>query len=375
VDFASVTDVLGYHRGMLADEPRTASFRRAIGEVVRAGDVVVDLGTGTGILAMFAARAGAERVYAIEQGPVGLLARELIAANGLADRVTVVPGISYDVSLPERADVLISETLWNFGLGEGMLGFVADARERFLKPGATIIPATVALHVAPATAEDLWTRVAWPEECYGIDYSTARSYALNNLYQAEASENAFLAPSEVFTEVELGTTDARDISGTAAFTCRAGTVHGLIGFFSSSLSPSIDLTNGPPKQTPSWAHTFMPLEQPLEIADGQRLEIRVETTANGSVWRWRTDAGDGNVFDQSTMWGFPLDFGSLKRRNNAAQPVVSRRGEAYAAALRAMDGQRPLSAIERDLAQAFPDVFTSPRQVTEFVRDIADEHA
>src|SRR3954447_26444753 len=360
---------------MLADEPRTDSFRRAIAEVVRAGDVVVDLGTGTGILAMFAAKAGAERVYAIEQGPVGLLARELIAANGLADRVTVVPGISYDVALPERADVLISETLWNFGLGEGMLGFVADARDRFLKPGARVIPATVALHVAPASAEELWTRVSWPDECYDIDYSTVRSYAVNNLYQAEASENALLASPEILTEVDLATTDARDVSGTASFATRVGTIHGLIGFFSSGLAPSVDLTNGPPKQTPSWSHTFMPLEQPLEVSEGQKLEVRVETTANGCVWRWRTDAGDGRVFDQSTMWGFPMDLDALQRRSDSTQPVVSRRGEAYATALRAMDGRRPLADIERALNAAFPDVFTSPRQASEFVRDIADEHA
>ena len=70
------------HRTMICDRVRTDAFRRAIDAVVRPGDVVLDVGAGTGLLSLFAARAGASRVYAVEQTTVAVLAQELAAANG-----------------------------------------------------------------------------------------------------------------------------------------------------------------------------------------------------------------------------------------------------------------------------------------------------
>ena len=73
------------HRTMIRDRVRTDAFRRAIDSVVRPGDVVLDVGAGSGTLSVFAARAGAARVYAVEQTSVAVLAQDLIAANGRYD--------------------------------------------------------------------------------------------------------------------------------------------------------------------------------------------------------------------------------------------------------------------------------------------------
>ena len=99
------------HIAMLNDRRRTASFLAAIRRVVRPGDVVVDVGTGTGVLAIAAAQAGAARVYAVEATGIGKLAEANFRANGLQDRITLVPGWSMQVTLPERADVLVSEVI------------------------------------------------------------------------------------------------------------------------------------------------------------------------------------------------------------------------------------------------------------------------
>ena len=131
------------HRTMICDRVRTDAFRRAIDAVVRPGDVVLDVGAGTGILSLFAARAGAARVYAVEQTTVAVLAQELAAANGVADIVHVIQGDIMDVELPEHVDVIVSEWLGGFGIDEGMLVPVITARDRWLKPGGTMIPRSV----------------------------------------------------------------------------------------------------------------------------------------------------------------------------------------------------------------------------------------
>ena len=128
------------HRTMICDRVRTGAFRRAIDAVVRPGDIVLDLGAGTGILSMFAARAGAARVYAVERTTVAVLAQELAATNGVAEIVQVIHGDIMDIELPERVDVIVSEWLGGFGIDEGMLVPVIAARDRWLKPGGIIDP-------------------------------------------------------------------------------------------------------------------------------------------------------------------------------------------------------------------------------------------
>ena len=131
------------HRTMICDRVRTEAFRRAIDAVVRPGDVVLDVGAGSGILSMFAARAGAARVYAVERTTVAVIAQELAAANRLEDVIHVIQGDMMDIELPERVDVIVSEWLGGFGIDEGMLPPVIAARERWLKPGGAMIPRAV----------------------------------------------------------------------------------------------------------------------------------------------------------------------------------------------------------------------------------------
>ena len=136
------------HRTMIRDRVRTEAFRRAIDSAVRPGDIVLDVGAGSGILSLFAARAGAARVYAVEQTSVAVLAQELATANGVAEVVRVIQGDVTDVELPERVDVIVSEWLGGFGIDEGMLVPVITARDRWLKPGGVMIPDSVTAWVA-----------------------------------------------------------------------------------------------------------------------------------------------------------------------------------------------------------------------------------
>ena len=127
-------DAADVHIRMLEDVPRTHAFREALRCCVRPDDIVVDVGTGTGILAALAAQAGAAHVYAIERSPnTAKLAQAFFAANGLGDRITVIEGASNEVCLPRKANVMVSEVVGNDPLDEGIIQTTQDAIARLLR--------------------------------------------------------------------------------------------------------------------------------------------------------------------------------------------------------------------------------------------------
>ena len=142
------------HARMLHDEHRTGDFLAALVAVVRPGDVVLDIGTGSGVLAVGAARAGARRVYAVEASDIADVSEQVFAANGVTDRVTLVRGWSRQIELPEPADLLVAEIIGNAPLEEEILETMLDARRRLLKPDARLIPHCLTLLARPLRLPD-----------------------------------------------------------------------------------------------------------------------------------------------------------------------------------------------------------------------------
>src|SRR5262245_60493493 len=133
------------HAVMLNDRARTRAFIDGIASAVRPGDVALDIGTGTGVLALAAARAGARRVYAIEATSMADVAEQNARANGMSDRITVIRGRSTDVNLPEKVDVIVTEMIGHHALGEGLIEVVNDAMSRFGHAGTRVVPEGVEL--------------------------------------------------------------------------------------------------------------------------------------------------------------------------------------------------------------------------------------
>lgn len=136
------------HEEMLKDSVRTESYRRAImAPGICKGKVVLDVGCGTGILSMFAVKAGAKHVYAIDCATIIDQAREIARANGMADKITFIKGKVEEVDVPEKVDVLISEWMGYFLMYESMLQSVIFARDKWLKPGGLVLPDKCTLYM------------------------------------------------------------------------------------------------------------------------------------------------------------------------------------------------------------------------------------
>ena len=195
---------LDSHLSMLFDTVRLDAFRRAIDATVSPGDVVVDVGCGTGVLSFMACEAGARRVHAIEGAPILDVARELAVANGFDDRIEFVEGWSIDVDLPEPADVLISETIGSAGLDEGIVAWTADARQRLLKPGAPVIPAVLRLWVVPVQmADDHALITDWLDTGLPYDLGPAHRRAAQSLWFTRVEPDHLLGQPELALDVDL----------------------------------------------------------------------------------------------------------------------------------------------------------------------------
>src|SRR3989442_1056074 len=132
--------MLDFYRSLIDDRVRTNAYREALQRTVKPGDVVVDLGSGTGILALLALEAGARRVFAIEKSHAADALRFLVRRLGHADRIEVLHEQSTKVGISEPADVLVTETMGMFGFDQPIVGAVLDARKRLLRPDAPAIP-------------------------------------------------------------------------------------------------------------------------------------------------------------------------------------------------------------------------------------------
>lgn len=243
------------HRTMIRDRVRTEAFQHAINTVVRPGDVVLDVGAGSGILSLFAARAGAARVYAVERTPIAGLAEQLAAANDLADTVTVIHGDVTEIDLPEPVDVIVSEWLGGFGIDEGMLPPVIAARDRWLKPGGVMIPHTVTAWTALVHDRHLADMVEFlRENPFGVKLEVLVEDTVNEIIYSGSFRH--LAADDLRSERRpLWTTTTDRIrleQAQAAHEAEVmlpvhdrGTANALALWFSAELAPGTSLSVGP----------------------------------------------------------------------------------------------------------------------------------
>jgi len=278
---------------MLEDRTRTQAFLRAIEKTVQPGDIVLDLGTGTGILALAAARAGAAHVYAVEAGHIGRSAQALFEANGMAHKITLISGWSASVNLPQLADVLVSEILGSRALSERILPITLDARKRLLKPEARLIPERLELWGLPVTvpSEVKDKRSYTPavlarwQDWYRFDFTPLQQFA-GQLVQVEAQGTAAwptLAPPIHLASIDLARFTSSELTTTVPFQiATAGKFDGFLVYFDLDVGAGEQLTTNPTRINSDchWLHPvwLMPLAFDVEV--GQRFQSTYSTASS-----------------------------------------------------------------------------------------------
>ena len=266
-------DSFPVHIRMLNDKARTLAFQKAIRATVEPHDIVLDIGTGNGILAATAAMAGAKHVYAVERTEFIEVARAVFKANGLADKITLIKGDSSNISLPEKATVLVSEIIGNDPFDEGILRTFNDANQRLLTADARVIPQSISLFAvaveAPAhkhnqlqiTKSNLHNWKEW----YGIDFSAFLDFNddrdVHKLSQKSAAVknwNLLSAPLELATiDLKNNNNKVEAIEKQLALSGN-GVLNGVLLYFETHLSEN-NVLSLHPNQVADSNHWSCPL--------------------------------------------------------------------------------------------------------------------
>lgn len=256
-------------RTMLADHVRTNSFRKAIGRIVKQGDVVIDVGAGTGILGMFAAKAGAKEVYLIENTPIIEHAKRFVDANNLSNQVKFFNGNAADFNENIRADVIVSEWIGFFLVEEYMFGAFASVRDKCLAKDGRVIPAEAAMYLAPI--EDAHAHFDhgigfWDSSPYGLDFTAAIDLQLQNATRVVTNidpRSLISDPQKLMTiDCKVDTMEKFHFETSGEFNVvRDGSMHGFVGYFELDLGANVTIDTSPFAKSTHWKQVYLPTLQ------------------------------------------------------------------------------------------------------------------
>jgi protein arginine N-methyltransferase 1 len=355
------------HAGYFRDSRKLSAYQQALDDVVRPGDVVVDLGAGTGLLGLMAARAGAGRVYMIDRGSILSAAQDVAERNGYGDRMVAVRGASTDVVLDEPADIVVCDQIGGFVYDAGVLEFFDDARRRMLKPHGTLIPSAFTFHVAPVSAPEPRADIdIWAGDPAGFDTAAVHRLAVNTEWRIEASQAKLLADPASIATIESSSLEP--VTGSVTYTFgEEASVDGLLGWFDAQLAPGVNLTNAPdaPDRMQRWCN-FYPLDRALDVLPGDVLVARVDVRPRSQhvSWtaEWTRDGKSLGRWRHSTLLGQFIAPDDLARLDDAAALELTSQGAAVSAALAAVDGRSSMRHIIDSVLQAHPDAFLDHRR-------------
>lgn len=369
---------------MIADRRRSNAFFRALQAAVRPGDVVLDIGTGVGTFAVAACRFGAARVYAIEPDNVISNGPVLAKANGCEDRITFIHGLSTDVDLPERADVIISDLRGMLPFLQGHIPSIVDARTRFLKPGGTLIAQRDEIWAAPVEAPERYadfTR-AWEQPVFGLDLTSLRSRSVQEWTGVHLDETTVIGEPQMTAELDYRTiTDPNMLGTVRSVITRDGVIHGIALWFDCHLAPGISFSAAPGPKT-IYGQVFFPLAKPVEVRGGELFEATIRAVLHESkyIWSWSSAvrALDGVTrasATQSTMANALPPIDTLRRGADSFVPHLSRAGQADRDILISFDGAHSLREIAHHVAARYPDQFVGWKEAFTRVAQLSHERA
>jgi protein arginine N-methyltransferase 1 len=290
---------LQVQEGMLADKTRVDIYHDAIAKHVQGGDVIIDLGTGTGILSFMAMSKSPARIYALEHGPVIEVAKAAAKENGYTN-IDFFKVNSRNFRLTEKVDIVLHEQMGPFLFDERMIENVVDLRERLLKNGGKILPSKFEWFIEPVKLRvEKTIPFAWECDIHGVCFKCLRNLTKDARAQyryrrltGEMVDYLLADPAPVWT-TDLETVAIVDQPHHIEFTRtvnRAGRLDGFCTYFNAIFDDELSFTTQPLKSaTQSWSIPLFRVEA-RQLSVGDRINFSLEMTdiadPDTYLWTW-----------------------------------------------------------------------------------------
>ncbi|HVH44482.1 MAG TPA: 50S ribosomal protein L11 methyltransferase [Labilithrix sp.] len=363
---------------MAADGVRMDAYSRALERLVKPGSIVLDIGAGTGIFSLLAARAGAARVHAVEPNPAIWVLAELARENGLADRITIHHATSYDLDLTEKADVIVSDLRGSLPVHEEHFAVLRDAKARLLAPSGVLLPARDDLYVSLFESDEIvgsLHRGAIGFEQRGWSAKAIRRSIFNmpTSDSGKLRSNDLVTTSACWSSITYGA-PAQPLEGTVELLPRRrGTAHGLAVWFAATIYDDLGFATEP-GTTMVYSRFVLPLLEPIAIDHDDRISVVLRVDEHGQRWAWDTKVTTNGQpkarFRQSSFFGAPTSPEALLRGSSSFKPHRSKRGDRVKDALALMDGSRTVAEIAKELPASLSSSHSPESATLEEVRDL-----
>ena len=369
---------------MIADVPRIEAYVSALRHAIKPDSVVVDLGCGPGFFAILACRLGARRVFAIEPSNVLQVGRDAAREYGFSDRIEFIQDFSTNVTLPEQADVIVSDLRGVLPLFQQSLTSIIDARTRFLRPGGILIPQADRLWAAVVEAPVRYADIVspWENNANGVVLNSARNLVVNLWAKGRVHPENLLGQPVVWAELNYRQLEEVNVCRNLSLpVARQGTAHGLSVWFDAELIDGVGFSNAPGDAELIYGQGFFPFQQPLAVAAGDQINVRLEARLikDDYVWRWDTAlVSEGKIkscFKQSTLFGAPLSVAQLHKHAGPYVPKINEEGAVTRFVLSKMDGGNSNEQIAAALATDFSSRFRNQTEALDFVADMSDKYS
>ena len=270
------------HEEMIKDKIRTGSYKKAIenNKTIFKDKIVLDIGSGTGILSIFAAKAGAKHVYGIEYADIADYSKEIIKQNNLSDKITIIQSKVEEANLPvDKVDIIISEWMGYFLLYESMLDTLLFARDKWLKKDGYLLPDKAQIYLA-GIQDSLYkyNKIDSWDNVYGFNFSVLKNPALAEPIIDNFPNNNIISNSCKIFDIDLYTVKVEDLDFSAGYEIifnKDDTFNGFVTWFDvefDKIPNKITLSTSPYEPSTHWKQVMFYSKNDIEVKKNEKLK-------------------------------------------------------------------------------------------------------